>query len=75
MKPLWSLLVALLLLVGVAFSAEKTPYRNPILYADVPDMSVCYDGRYYYMISTTMHLMPGGLSLGYIILKLDSIEI
>ena len=47
MKPLRALLVALLLLGGVAFSAEKAPYRNPILYADVPDMSVCYDGRYY----------------------------
>lgn len=60
MKPFRALLVALLLLGGVAFSAEKAPYRNPILYADVPDMSVCYDGHYYYMISTTMHLMPGG---------------
>lgn len=34
-------------------------YRNPILYADVPDMSVCFDGSHYYMVSTTMHLMPG----------------
>ena len=34
-------------------------YRNPILYADVPDMSVCRAGDYYYMVSTTMHLMPG----------------
>ncbi len=34
-------------------------YRNPILYADVPDMSVCRVGDYYYMVSTTMHLMPG----------------
>ena len=34
-------------------------YRNPIINADVPDMSVCNDGKYYYMVSTTMHLMPG----------------
>ena len=34
-------------------------YRNPIINADVPDMSVCRAGNYYYMISTTMHLMPG----------------
>ncbi len=34
-------------------------YRNPIIYADVPDMSVCRVGDYYYMVSTTMHLMPG----------------
>lgn len=34
-------------------------YRNPIIYADVPDMSVCYADSNYYMVSTTMHLMPG----------------
>ena len=28
-------------------------YRNPILYADVPDMSVCRAGDYFYMVSTT----------------------
>lgn len=39
-------------------SADRA-YRNPIIYADVPDMSVCRAGDYYYMISTTMHLMPG----------------
>lgn len=41
------------------YRKEEGTYRNPILYADVPDMSVCYDGTYYYMVSTTMHLMPG----------------
>lgn len=35
-------------------------FRNPIIYADVPDMALCYADGYYYMISTTMHLMPGG---------------
>ncbi len=34
-------------------------YRNPIIYADVPDMCVCRVGDYFYMVSTTMHLMPG----------------
>lgn len=34
-------------------------YRNPIINADVPDMSVCRVGDYFYLISTTMHLMPG----------------
>lgn len=35
-------------------------YRNPIIDADVPDMTLCRVGDYYYMVSTTMHLMPGG---------------
>lgn len=46
----------LLMLFCISAAAQ---YRNPILYADVPDMSVCRAGDYYYMISTTMHLMPG----------------
>ena len=41
------------------YRRREGTYRNPILYADVPDMSVCFDGTYYYMVSTTMHLMPG----------------
>lgn len=39
--------------------AQQQTYRNPIINADVPDMSVCRAGDYYYMVSTTMHLMPG----------------
>lgn len=34
-------------------------FRNPVIYADVPDVSVIRVGDDYYMISTTMHLMPG----------------
>ena len=33
--------------------------RNPLFWADVPDPSACTDGNYYYLVSTTMHLMPG----------------
>lgn len=33
--------------------------QSPIINADVPDMSVCRVGNDYYMVSTTMHLMPG----------------
>lgn len=33
--------------------------RNPIIYADVPDMSMIRVGDTYYMSSTTMHLSPG----------------
>lgn len=38
--------------------AQQT-YRNPVINADVPDISVCKVADTYYMISTTMHLMPG----------------
>jgi len=33
--------------------------QNPIIYADVPDMSMIRVGDTYYMSSTTMHMAPG----------------
>jgi len=33
--------------------------KNPVIYADVPDMSIIRVGDTYYMSSTTMHLSPG----------------
>lgn len=32
---------------------------NPMLWSDVPDPDVIRVGEYYYLVSTTMHLMPG----------------
>jgi len=34
--------------------------RNPIIYADYPDLDVIRVGDTYYMVSTTMHVFPGG---------------
>src|SRR3984957_17548665 len=53
------------LFLGVAFLflaisgsvAQKA--HNPIMYADVPDMSIIRVGDTYYMSSTTMHMSPG----------------
>ncbi len=42
----------------IAWGGES--FRNPVINADVPDISVCKVADNYYMISTTMHLMPGG---------------
>ena len=39
-------------------NAQET-FRNPVINADVPDISVCKVADTYYMVSTTMHLMPG----------------
>jgi beta-xylosidase len=33
--------------------------NNPIIYADVPDLSMIRVGEVYYMSSTTMHMSPG----------------
>ncbi len=39
--------------------AQSNSAQNPIIYADVPDMSMIRVGETYYMSSTTMHMDPG----------------
>ncbi len=46
-------------MVGQTKKSYSTTYTNPIINADVPDLSVTRSGSDYYLISTTMHLMPG----------------
>lgn len=38
----------------------STEIANPWLWSDVPDPDIIRVGDYYYLVSTTMHLMPGG---------------
>lgn len=63
MKKLFFAL-ALSLTAIIPTSAAETPQGttecvNPMLWADVPDPDVIRVGSDYYMVSTTMHLMPG----------------
>ena len=65
MKNLLMLLFAVTL-TAQAQNAPKEPYyqkveaiQNPMLWADVPDPDVIRVGDTYYLVSTTMHLMPG----------------
>src|SRR5919112_5456763 len=51
-----SFAVALLFMLP---SMEAQTAKNPIIYADVPDMSMLRVGDTYYMSSTTMHMSPG----------------
>ena len=52
-----------LLFLFIVFSsnvfAQKEKAHNPIIHADVPDMSIIRVGEIYYMSSTTMHVNPG----------------
>ncbi|MDQ6812526.1 MAG: glycoside hydrolase 43 family protein [Bacteroidota bacterium] len=43
----------------VQLSAQSHSAHNPIIFADVPDMSMVRVGDNYYMSSTTMHMSPG----------------
>ncbi len=53
------LLTLAMLCFPFLLSAGET-FRNPVINADAPDVSICKVADNYYMISTTMHLMPGG---------------
>ena len=47
-----------LLLCSTAYTQNHSAF-NPIIYADVSDMSMVRVGDTYYMSSTTMHMSPG----------------
>ena len=54
-------LIAALLPASVPYLsvASAQHARNPIIHADVPDVSMVRVGDAYYMSSTTMHMSPG----------------
>ena len=56
-----SLILLILLFFGceLRLAAQATNAPNPIIFADVPDMSIIRVGDTYYMSSTTMHMSPG----------------
>jgi len=56
-----SLAFVFFVLVCLGSYAQKntTTCTNPMMWADVPDMSITRNCNDYYLISTTMHLMPG----------------
>ncbi|WP_281225587.1 glycoside hydrolase family 43 protein [Flavobacterium aquiphilum] len=49
----------LILIMQTAAFSQKTTATNPVIYADVPDLSMIRVGNTYYMSSTTMHMNPG----------------
>ena len=57
MKRIFNLVIAVLM---PAMIAAQDTFRNPVMWADVPDPDVIRVGDDFYLVSTTMHLMPGG---------------
>lgn len=51
------MMVCSVLMMGGSFSTSSA--ENPIIWADVPDVSTIRVGDTYYMSSTTMHMSPG----------------
>ncbi len=59
MKGFFNTLGFITILLLAPFLMKAQNARNPIIYADVPDMSMICVGDTYYMSSTTMHMSPG----------------
>lgn len=58
-KPLSILIFLIVTQSYIQISAQEKFARNPVIFADVPDMSMIRVGETYYMSSTTMHMNPG----------------
>jgi len=60
MKKIYSIISLLIVSIFIlTLSAQVKLAQNPIIFADVPDMSMIRVGDTYYMSSTTMHMTPG----------------
>src|SRR3954468_1059995 len=59
MKKFYQLSLAFMALLFVAINVQAQKAQNPIIHADVPDVSIIRVGDTYYMSSTTMHMVPG----------------
>src|SRR5450759_4920035 len=60
MKTLYFGLAALFAFsINITVSAQVKKSQNPVIFADVPDMSMVRVGDTYYMSSTTMHMSAG----------------
>lgn len=59
---LWVLVTCLSSVMSLSAQSSDNgdgTFTNPVLWSDVPDPDVIRVDDYYYMVSTTMHLMPG----------------
>jgi len=56
---LYSIVFLLSVFCQVTLKAQEKKAQNPIIFSDVPDMSMIRVGDTYYMASTTMHMCPG----------------
>ena len=60
MKKIYTgFLTFITILLNTMVFAQTKSALNPIIWADVPDMSMIRMGDIYYMSSTTMHMSPG----------------
>jgi len=59
MKSFFTRVTLAIALFSLPVLSKAQKAHNPIIYADVPDLSMIRVGDTYYMSSTTMHMSPG----------------
>ncbi len=52
-------MIVIITIITIEIYSQPGSARNPVIFADVPDMSMMRVGDTYYMSSTTMHMSPG----------------
>jgi len=52
-------MIVIITIITIELYSQPGSARNPVIFADVPDMSMIRVGDTYYMSSTTMHMSPG----------------
>ena len=55
----WTVLLAVVTVWAQSSDLGNGKYKNPVVFADIPDPDVIRVGDTYYMVSTTMCLLPG----------------
>jgi beta-xylosidase len=58
-KTCFWFVILVCIIFNVRVSAQLKQAQNPIIFADVPDVSMIRVGNSYFMSSTTMHMSPG----------------
>ena len=57
---IYFMLCAMMASAQTVDSAPKVQVKNPFMWTDTPDPDIIRVGDYYYLVTTTMHLFPGG---------------
>ena len=58
-KEMKKIIIIITCFIGLsgACAQQRGMFHNPVIEADVPDPSMIRVGNYYYLVSTTMHLI------------------
>lgn len=54
------ILLSISFLLSALLTTAQIQVKNPFIWADCPDPDIIRVGDYYYLVTTTMHLFPGG---------------